>query len=40
MWVDAGGGRLFVLSFPRSDDLDPSYLPIAQTLATTAVGRL
>lgn len=40
MWVDIGGGRVFVLSFPRSADLDSSYLPIAQALATTAVGRI
>jgi hypothetical protein len=40
MWVDIGGGRLFLLSFPRSEDLDASYQPIAQKLAEIAVGRL
>src|SRR3954447_19070052 len=33
MWVDLGGGKTLVLSFPRSEDLDASYLPIAQTIA-------
>jgi len=40
MWVDVGGGRVFVLSFPRSSDLNPSYTQIAQQLAEIAVGRI
>lgn len=40
MWVDIGEGRVFTLSFPRSETLDSSYLPIAQGLAEIAVGRL
>ena len=40
MWVDIGGGRLFVLSFPSSSDLAPSYTQIAQQLAEIAVGRI
>jgi hypothetical protein len=40
MWVDIGGGRLLVLSFPRSSDLDPSYTAIAQKLAEIAVARI
>jgi hypothetical protein len=39
MWVDVGG-RLFVLSFPRSEDLTPEYQAIAQTLAEIAVGKM
>ncbi len=40
MWVDIGGDQTFVLSFPRSNDLDPSYQAIAQQLAELAVGRI
>ena len=40
IWVDLGDGRLFTLSFPRSDDLDPSYQGIAQQLAEIAVTRM
>ncbi|MGI8928784.1 MAG: DUF3558 family protein [Candidatus Limnocylindrales bacterium] len=40
MWVDIGGGPLFVLSFPQAGNLDPSYTQIAQQLAEIAVGRL
>jgi hypothetical protein len=40
LWVDVGGGQLFVLSFPRSGDLDPSFKAVALALATTAVGGM
>jgi len=40
MWVDIGGGRVFVLSFPSSSDLAPSYTQLAQQLAEIAVGRI
>ena len=40
LWVDIGGGRLLVLSFPRSGELDASYKLLAQSLAETAVGNL
>jgi hypothetical protein len=40
LWVDIGNGQLFVLSFPRSGDLDPSYKAIAESLATIAVSRM
>lgn len=40
IWVDIGDGRLLVLSFPRSGELDPSYEAIALSLAETALGNL
>lgn len=40
MWVDLGGGRLFLLSFPRSEDLGPADQAIAQALAELAVGKM
>lgn len=40
LWVDLGNGNLFVLSFPQSDDLDPSYQAIAIQLAETALGNM
>jgi hypothetical protein len=39
MWVDVGG-RLFILSFPRSEDLTAEYQAIAQKLAEIAVAKL
>lgn len=39
MWVDIGG-RLFVLSFPRSGDLGPEVQVIAQALAEIAVAKM
>jgi hypothetical protein len=39
MWVDIGG-RLFILSFPRSVTLGPEDQAIAQKLAEIAVGKL
>jgi hypothetical protein len=40
MWVDIGGGRLFLLTFPRSSDLGPADQAIAQALAELAVGKM
>ena len=40
MWVDIGGGRLFLLGFPRSSDLGPPDQAIAQALAELAVGKM
>ena len=40
LWVDIGGGRLLVLSFPRSADLDPSFQAIAEQLAKAALANL
>jgi hypothetical protein len=40
MWVDLGGGRLFTLGFPRSEDLGPADQAIAQALAELAVGKM
>ncbi len=39
MWVDIGG-RVFVLSFPRSADLTAEDQAIAQKLAEIAVGKM
>ncbi len=40
LWVDVGGAGTFVLSFPQSNDLDPSYQAIAVQLAEIALGRM
>lgn len=40
LWVDLGGARTFVLSFPQSNDLDPSYHAIAVQLAEIALSRM
>lgn len=40
MWVDLGGGLLFTLTFPRSEDLGPADQAIAQALAELAVGKM
>lgn len=40
LWVDVGGGRTFVLSFPRSSDLDPTYQALAVQLAELALSRM
>ena len=40
MWVDVGGGRLFLLTFPRSEDLGAADQAIAQALAELAVGKM
>ncbi len=40
LWVDIGEAGTFVLSFPQSDDLDPSYQDIAVQLAETALGNM
>jgi hypothetical protein len=39
MWVDIGG-RVFILSFPRSVTLGPADQAIAQALAEIAVGKM
>lgn len=40
LWVDAGGGRTLVLSFPKSPGLGPEDLANAQKLAEIALGNL
>jgi len=40
LWVDIGGPGTLVLSFPQSNDLDPSYQAIAVQLAEIALSRL
>lgn len=40
MWVDVGGGLLFTLTFPRSEDLGPADQAIAQALAELAVSKM
>jgi hypothetical protein len=40
MWVDLGGGLLFTLTFPRSEDLGPADQAIAQALAELAVSKM
>lgn len=40
LWVDIGGGQLFVLSFPRSGDLDPSYKDVVLMIAQDALARM
>ena len=40
LWVDIGEAGTFVISFPQSEDLDPSYQDIAVQLAETALGRM
>jgi hypothetical protein len=40
LWVDIGAGQLFVLSFPQSNDLDPTYKAIAEQLAGIALGHM
>jgi len=40
LWVDIGGGQLFVLSFPRSGDLDPSFKDVALAIAQDALARM
>lgn len=40
LWVDLGGARTFVLSFPQANDLDPSYQAIAVQLAEIALSRM
>ncbi len=40
MWVDIGGGRLFLLGFPRSVDLGPADQAVAQALAEIAVSKM
>jgi hypothetical protein len=40
LWVDIGNGQLLVLSFPQSEDLDPSYQQIAEELAQAALDNL
>jgi hypothetical protein len=40
LWVDIGNGQLLVLSFPQSEDLDPSYQQIAEELAQAALDNM
>lgn len=40
MWVDIGAHQVLVLSFPQSNDLDPSYQQIAIQLAEIALGNM
>jgi hypothetical protein len=40
LWVDLGGGRVLVLSFPKSSDLGPEDQAIARQLAEIALGRM
>ena len=40
LWVDVGGGQAFILSFPRSGDLEPSAQAIMVQLAELALGRM
>lgn len=39
MWVDIGG-KVFILSFPRSSDLGPADQAIAQKLAELAISKM
>jgi hypothetical protein len=39
MWVDIGG-KVFILSFPRSSDLGPEDQAIAQKLAELAIAKM
>lgn len=40
LWVDIGGAGTFILGFPRSGDLDPSFQAIAVQLAEIALSRM
>jgi hypothetical protein len=40
MWVDLGGGKVFTLGFPRSEDLGETDRALAQKLAELAFAKM